>query len=102
VPAGRQGSAFGGNSQTTIAYKLPEIRKSTNEEIQSISIPSAVSVSLKIYDILGKEVATLVNEHQRPGEYKVKWEASGMTSGVYLYQLKAGNFIQVKKLILMK
>jgi hypothetical protein len=102
VPAGRQGSAYGGNPQTTITYKLPAIHKSTNEEIQSISISNTVSVSLKIYNILGKEVTTLVNQQQRPGLYEVTWDASHLPSGVYFYQLRAGKFIQVKKMILMK
>jgi hypothetical protein len=57
---------------------------------------------LKIYDVLGKEVTTLVNVQQSPGDYEITWDASGMTSGVYFYRLQAGSFIQVKKLILMK
>jgi hypothetical protein len=59
-------------------------------------------VNLVIYDVLGREAAILVNERQHPGDYEVKWDASGMTSGIYFYRLQAGSFAQVKKLILLK
>jgi len=59
-------------------------------------------VSLKVYDVLGNEVATLVNGEKPAGEYTVKFDASKLASGVYVYQIKAGEFIQSKKLILMK
>ncbi len=59
-------------------------------------------VTLKVYDILGREVATLVNEEKPAGTYEVTWNASNQPSGVYFYQLKAGNFTATKKLILLK
>jgi uncharacterized delta-60 repeat protein len=59
-------------------------------------------VSLKVYDILGSEVATLVNEEKMAGSYEVKFDGEELTSGVYIYQLKAGSFIQTKKMILLK
>ena len=63
-------------------------------------------VTLKIYDVLGREIATLVNGKQKPGNYEVtfnaKSAAGGLVSGVYYYQLKVGNFIQTKKMILLK
>ena len=59
-------------------------------------------VTLKIYDILGKEIATIVNEEHEPGFYQYKWNASGLASGVYFYRLQAGDFISTKKLLLMK
>ncbi len=61
-------------------------------------------VSLKIYDILGNEIATLVNENKQPGEYKIKLNADtyNLTSGVYMYQLKSGTFVSTKKFILLK
>ena len=52
--------------------------------------------------MLGREVATLVNETKQPGEYEVEFNASKLSSGVYFYQLKAGDFIQTKKMILLK
>ncbi|MGA2625183.1 MAG: T9SS type A sorting domain-containing protein [Bacteroidota bacterium] len=59
-------------------------------------------VSLKVYDILGREVATLVNEEKPPGEYTVTWNAEGVASGIYYYRLQAGNYIETKKLLLLK
>ena len=59
-------------------------------------------VSLKVYDILGNEVATLVNEQKSAGKYEVKFNANNLASGMYIYRIKAGEFTQTKKLILMK
>ncbi len=59
-------------------------------------------VSLKIYDVLGREVATLVNEEKQPGEYEVEFDGSELASGIYFYQLKAGDFIETRKIILSK
>ncbi|OYV85093.1 MAG: hypothetical protein B7Z63_05985 [Ignavibacteriae bacterium 37-53-5] len=64
---------------------------------------SAVSqVTLKVYDVLGREVATLVNEVQQMGTHEVRFDGSRMPSGVYFYRLEAGRFTETKKLILMK
>ena len=65
-------------------------------------IPSAGKVTLKVYDILGREVRTLVNEFKEKGSYKVTFNAKGLASGVYIYQLKSGDFVANKKLTLMK
>ena len=59
-------------------------------------------ITLKVYDVLGREVATLVNEQKRPGNYKVKWDASGFSSGIYLYKLSAGIFTETKKMLILK
>jgi hypothetical protein len=59
-------------------------------------------VTLKIYDVLGNEVSTLVNEQKPAGSYELQFDASSLTSGVYFYQLKAGNLVQTKKMILLK
>ncbi len=74
------------NPATVISYQLSAFSK----------------VSLKVYDILGNEVTTLVNEEKSPGKYEVQWNAAGFASGVYFYRLQAGEFISVKKLILIK
>lgn len=76
------------NPSTVISYKLAD--KS--------------NVSLKIYDMLGKEVATLVNEEQQPGIYNSQFSIfnSQLSSGVYFYRLQAGNFVQTKKMMLLK
>jgi endonuclease/exonuclease/phosphatase family metal-dependent hydrolase len=59
-------------------------------------------VSLKIYDLLGNEVATLVNEELSVGEYEVEFDASGLTSGIYFYKLQAGDYNQTRKMIYLK
>ena len=59
-------------------------------------------MSLKVYDILGNEVATLVNEKKSAGKYNVDFNASALPSGVYFYKLQAGSFVQTKKMILLK
>ena len=59
-------------------------------------------VSLKIFDLLGKEVETLVNEEKSAGEYEVQFRADQLTSGIYIYKLDAGNFSQTKKMLLLK
>lgn len=68
----------------------------------SYELPKQVHVSLTIYDVLGREVAVLVNEQQAPGAYLIQFDAGGLTSGVYLYSLKAGSFADTKKLELLK
>jgi len=55
-----------------------------------------------VYDITGKEVASLVSEKLPAGKYKYEWDAGDLASCVYLYRLKGGNFVQTKKLILLK
>lgn len=72
-----------------------------NTEI-SYSIKDAGQVTLRIHDMLGREVATLVNEVEEPGFYKVKFDAGELSSGVYFYSLKSGNFYQIKKMIVVK
>ncbi len=59
-------------------------------------------VSLKIYDVLGREVATLVNKPQKSGYYEVNFDGKNLTSGVYYYRLKAGSFVETKKMVLLR
>jgi hypothetical protein len=72
----------------------------------STSIQYAISnrqfVTLKVYDILGNEITTLVNEEKPTGEYEIEFDGSKLPSGIYFYQLKAGNFVETKKMILLK
>jgi hypothetical protein len=74
------------NPSTTIRYQLPV----------------ASEVKLEVYDVLGKKIATLVNERQSAGSYQVVWNASGLSSGTYFYRLQAGTFVETKKMILVK
>ena len=66
------------------------------------SIPENGNVKLKIYNSLGEEVATLVNEYKTAGNYKINFDASALPSGIYFYRINANNFSSVKKLILLK
>lgn len=66
------------------------------------AIPQASFVELKIYDILGGEVASLVKENKPSGKHSVKFNASNLPSGIYFYRIVSGNFIATKKLIILK
>jgi len=68
----------------------------------SFSMPSLQNVSIKIFNILGGEVATLINETKAPGNYQLEFDGSRLSSGVYFYTLQSGSFIQTKKFVLMK
>jgi hypothetical protein len=95
------------NPETTIKYTLPAVL-GDNPYTQSNGVRGSeqqsggMRVSLVIYDILGREVATLVNGVQRPGTYSVKFDASSLFAGVYFYRLTAGNYIEAKKMTLLK
>jgi uncharacterized delta-60 repeat protein len=65
-------------------------------------LPEETHVSLKIYDLLGQEIMTLVDELKQAGRYEVRWNAADFSSGVYFYRLKAGGFVQTMKFILLK
>ncbi|MCX6150798.1 MAG: T9SS type A sorting domain-containing protein [Ignavibacteriales bacterium] len=65
-------------------------------------IPTAGNVSLKVNDMLGKEVATLVNEEKPAGNYQVDFDGSRLSGGIYFYQIKTGSFVQTRKMLLLK
>lgn len=81
------------NPTTKIKYTIPNTPLSFGEEL---------GVRLIVYDLLGNEIATLVNEEQQPGEYEVEFNLTGLPSGIYFYQLKAGTFVQTKKMVLLR
>ena len=64
--------------------------------------PESSWQSLKVYDVLGNEVATLVDEYKPAGSYEVEFSAAGLSSGMYFYKLEAGNYIETKKMILIR
>jgi len=74
------------NPSTTIQYQLPQDAR----------------VTLKVYDILGSEVATLVNEEQQAGYKEVKFNGSNIASGMYVYRLQAGDYVSIKKMLMIK
>lgn len=65
-------------------------------------VPQKSLVSLRIFDLLGRELATLVNEERQAGTYRVSWDASQLPSGVYFYRLRAGDFAETKKMVFAK
>ncbi len=65
-------------------------------------LPKAAFVTLRVYNVLGQEVATLVNEHQNAGHYDLSFNMDRFASGVYFYMLRAGNFVATKKMMLIK
>ena len=65
-------------------------------------LPVASKVTIKIYDILGREVTTLVNKSQNAGRYEIEFNANNLPSGVYIYQIRANEFISARKLMLIK
>ncbi|MGA2668064.1 MAG: T9SS type A sorting domain-containing protein [Ignavibacteria bacterium] len=77
------------NPGTTIKFDIP------NKGVQPL-------VKIVVYDIIGREVAVLFNDKLSPGTYTFKWSADAVASGVYFYKLTAGDFSDVKKLILLK
>jgi hypothetical protein len=66
------------------------------------ALPKRTSVTLKLFDLLGREVTTLVDEELQPGEYKVTFEAEGLPSGVYFYRIQTEGLVRTKKLMLLK
>jgi len=66
------------------------------------SIPHSSKVVIKVFDILGREIETLVNEEKPAGNYELTWYVKGLSSGVYFYRIQAGSFVETKKMILMK
>jgi hypothetical protein len=79
------------NPTTTILYQIPAMENG-----------EPVWVSLKVYDVLGREVATLVEAPHQPGYYQATFNGSRLASGVYFYKLSAGNFVEVKRMVLAK
>jgi hypothetical protein len=85
------------NPTTKIKYTIP-----TSPSVSGRLSQGEVLVTLKVYDILGNEVALLVNEEQPAGEYEVEMDGSKLTSGIYFYEFHAGQFVFQKKMMLIK
>jgi len=84
------------NPTTIIKYTIPLVASSFS-----------LSVTLKVYDVIGNEIITLVNEQKPPGEYEVEFNSTGLNpqslpSGIYFYRIQAGNYVETKKMVLMK
>jgi hypothetical protein len=68
----------------------------------SFVISHSSFVSLKVYDVLGREIASLVNEERAPGSYEVQWDGGNSPSGIYFYRLMAGAFSDTRKMLLLR
>jgi len=95
--------------QVPSAYSLKQNYPNPFNPVTSISydIPEAATVTLRVYDLLGRDVRTLVNQQQAPGSYIAIWNGTDnsgaeIATGVYIYRLEAGQFISAKKMILLK
>jgi len=81
------------NPSTTIRYTVPNV---------TLNGVEGTRVQLKVYDVLGNEVATLVNEEKPAGNYEISFNASQLSSGIYFYKLQTGSFVETKKMILLR
>ncbi len=93
-----------GTAQMPVAYSLEQNYPNPFNPSTTIkyALPVSGNVTLKVYNLIGQEVASLVSEFQREGSYDVRFDASKLSSGVYFYSLSAGNFTQVKKMMFVK
>ncbi len=91
------------NPVTTIKYNLPEVKTENVSFLHPVgNFGGKLTVELNVYDALGIEVITLVNDYQRPGNYEITFDASSLSSGIYFYRLNAGSFTQTKKCLLLQ
>ena len=102
VPQGTAG--VNNESEVPESYMLSQNYPNPFNPIAKInySIPQTSQVQIIVFDLLGNEIETLVNEEKSVGTYELTWTAANLPSGVYFYQLKAGSFVQTKKMILIK
>ena len=88
--------------QLNIYYQITIQIHLTQQQRIDFSIPEQTNVKVIIYDALGNQIDVIADEVKSAGSYSVKWNASNHASGIYFYKLEAGNFVQVRKMILMK
>ncbi len=109
------GCEIGGNVHGTLLVSVEDLNSKFNYSLDqnypnpfnpstsiSYSIPENSTVVIKVFDILGNEIETVVNEEKPAGNYELTWNAAGLPSGVYFYQLRAGSYSAVKKMILLR
>ena len=100
----RTSSAIGNNQPVISVFKMNQnypnpFNPSTNIEY---SIPKSSDVEVSIYNLTGQKLTTLVNKSHTPGNYQITWNGSEYASGVYIYQIRADNFVQSKKMLLIR
>jgi hypothetical protein len=96
------GSASGGNPTTTIRYTIGGVVALSGAHLSGVEGRMSTNVRLVVYDILGRRVATLVDEPKIPGNYEVTFDGSGLASGVYIYRLTAGTNVKACAMLLVK
>ena len=91
-------------SSSPVKYSLSQNHPNPFNPVTTISysLPRSGDVTLIIYNLLGEEIARLVDGFQQAGEHTTVWNASNVSSGIYFYRLRAGDFTQTKKMVLLK
>ncbi|MCX6166044.1 MAG: T9SS type A sorting domain-containing protein [Ignavibacteriae bacterium] len=99
-----QPNAISNNGNTPTKYSLSQNYPNPFNPVTKIeySIPKSGFVSLKIFDILGREVSALINEYKNAGYYNIDFNASELSSGVYYYKFESGDYNEVKKMTIIK
>ncbi|MEN8193484.1 MAG: T9SS type A sorting domain-containing protein, partial [Bacteroidota bacterium] len=90
------------NPSTKIKYSIPNVERDLSRSNRSELKSALQNVTLKVYDILGRKVATLVNEVQEPGNYEVRFDASDLSSGMYFYKLTTSGYSKTMKMMLVR
>ncbi|MDP3831598.1 MAG: T9SS type A sorting domain-containing protein, partial [Ignavibacteriaceae bacterium] len=88
------------NPTTKIKFSIPNVVQDLSRNSKDDNLSSLTS--LKIYDILGKKVATLISGELSPGIYEVEFNGKELSGGIYFYQIRVGNFIETKKMVYLK
>jgi hypothetical protein len=93
-----------GNTHIPVSFKLRQNYPNPFNPATTIryDLPTAEYVTLRVYDILGREVATLVNKRQTAGSYSIRFDANQLSSGLYFYKITAGSFNKTRKMVVMK
>ncbi|MBM4159289.1 MAG: T9SS type A sorting domain-containing protein, partial [Ignavibacteria bacterium] len=92
------------NGQVADNYKLYQNFPNPFNTMTNVKFQMSKSgvVEIKVFDLLGREVKTLINEYKQPGTYQVSFNAEGLTSGIYFYKMTMGDFSETKKLVFAK
>jgi hypothetical protein len=90
------------NPTTRIRYTVGRVVVPSGAFLSGVEGPASSNVRLVIYDLLGREVAVLVNEKKAPGSYEVSFDGGRLASGMYIYRMTTGSFVQTRKMILLK
>jgi hypothetical protein len=90
------------NPTTTMRYTVAGVVAPSGAFLSGVEGRVTSNVKLAVYDILGREVAVLVDEQKAPGRYQVEFDGMKLSSGVYFYRLNAGNYVETKRMMLLR